>query len=174
MKKATELFENTIEWLKENYGNFIFFLERNLVWTVQKHIIELIKKNNLPFKIFNYYPILPGKRRHLCTDLAILSLNKTLEIAVEFKYEPSHYRDDILQSKLPVVFWGKDGVGKDIKRIKEYIDKGKAEITYLVFIDEGGHFRHKYPHPFSKWIDWEIEGPKFNKISVLWSKIEKG
>lgn len=172
MREAQELFESSIEWLRQNYGNFKFFTERDLVWTVQTHILSLIEENELHYKIFNDYPILPGKNRSLSADLAILNEKDEIEVAVEFKYEPSHKRKDIPKTKFPVVFWGDDGVGKDVKRIQEFIEKEKAKLAYSVFIDEGGSFRKREPHPRSKWLDWGSTDNLNYEISVLWSKAE--
>jgi len=153
--EATKLFESTLKWLQTNYINFQFFLERDIVWTIQIKIIEQIKKLTLPYKIYNDYPILPGEQRSFTTDLAIISLKGSVEVAAEFKYEPSHQRKDILKSKFPVVSWGRDGVKKDLDRIQEYVNQGKAKAAYSVFIDEGGWFKKKQvAHPGSKWIDW--------------------
>jgi len=156
IKEATELFESAMAWLRENYASLRFFVERDIVWTVQTHITKLIEEQSLPYRVFNEYPILPGKRRSLCTDLAILNCHDPVEVAVEFKYEPSHKRSgiDIWPTKFPIVFWGDDGVGKDVKRIQEFVAKGKASVAYSVFIDEGGHFCHRVPHPGSEWINW--------------------
>lgn len=154
MEKATELFESALKWLRDNYAGLQLFLERDVVWTVQTRVIEQIRELGLPYKVFNDYPMLPGKRRSLSTDLAILGLDDCVEVAAEFKYEPSHGRSDILASKFPVVFWGKDGVAKDLKRIQEYVAQGKAKVAYSVFIDEGGYFRGRQPHPGSEWVDW--------------------
>ena len=38
MQTAVELFENTLNWLQENYFNFRFFTERDVVWTLQTHL----------------------------------------------------------------------------------------------------------------------------------------
>lgn len=76
------------------------------------------------------------------------------EVVAEYKYEPSHERADIPSSKFPVVFWGKDGVGKGIHRIRKFVTEGKAKKGYSIFIDEGGYFKHREPHPGSEWINW--------------------
>jgi hypothetical protein len=76
-------------------------------------------------------------------------------VAVEFKYEPSHERMDIPPEKFPVVFWGKEGVVKDIQRIRDFVEKGVAKKGFSIFIDEGGYFKHKEPHPDSKWKEWD-------------------
>jgi hypothetical protein len=55
---------------------------------------ELIAQEHLPFRLFNDYPMLPGAHRALSTDMAILHEDKVL-VAIEFKYEPSHERNDI-------------------------------------------------------------------------------
>lgn len=162
--QAVGLFENAILWLQENYGHFRFFAERDIVWTVQTHIIKLIEQQNLTCRIFHNFPVLPGKT----ADLAILRQDNSIEVAAEFKYEPSHGRKftDILPTKFPVVFW-EDGVGKDMERISEFVSKGRAEVAYLIFIDEGGYFRWREPFSGSEWIDWR------NGVSVLWARVEK-
>lgn len=55
--------------------------------------------------------------------------NDIAEVAAEFKYEPSHRRNDILRSKFPVVFWNDDGVGKDIdiEGIHEFVSNEKQK-----------------------------------------------
>jgi len=129
--EASELFEHAIAWLKDNYGQFQFFVERDIVWTLQQYLVSQIKEYGLPFRIFNDYPILPGNRRSLCADLAILNTDSLVEVAAEFKYEPSHTRGDIWPTKLKpsVVFWRDDGVGKDVKRVQDYVAMGKAKVA---------------------------------------------
>jgi len=169
MKTSIEIFEDAIEWLKENYDTFSFYTERDVVWTVQNHITEDIKKQDLPYKIYNDFPILPGKRRSLCTDLAILNKENSIEVAAEFKYEPSHYRRDIWPTKFPVVFWGKEGVGKDVGRISDFVSSGKAKHAIVCFIDEDGYFRRREPHIGSEWIDLKTSANY--QVSILYAKI---
>jgi hypothetical protein len=83
--KADDLFDDALEWLKENYGSFRFFVERDVVWTVQLRLLEVIAKQNLSFQIFNDYPILPGSRRSLSADLVILDDSGAIMLAAEFK-----------------------------------------------------------------------------------------
>jgi hypothetical protein len=171
MKTSTEIFEDAIEWLKHNYGLFSFFTERDVVWTIQTHITEDINKQNLPYRIFHNFPILPGKRQSLCTDLAILNSDNIVEIAAEFKYEPDHNRNDIWPTKFPVVFWGSDGVGKDIERIHDFVSSGKAKNAFMYLIDEGSYFRWREPYESSSWIDLDLRTSSKYKVSVLRAKI---
>ena len=171
---AEELFEQTLEWLRSNYGNYEFFLERDLVWTIQQKLREIIAEDNLPFEVYNDFPIAKGQRRALTTDLAILNRQNEVELALEFKYEPDHKRGvganrNIWPSKLnpSVVFWRKDGVGKDVERARQYVDQRKAKVAITVFVDEGGLFRHRQPHQGTKWIDWNCSGKKPRRISLL-------
>jgi hypothetical protein len=56
-------------------------------------------------------------------------------VAAEFKYEPSHRRAEFLAlptDKFPVVFWGNEGVAKDITRIREYVELSGARRTRRV------------------------------------------
>ncbi len=185
--EARIIFEEAIDWLKGNYGKFNFHKERDIVWTIQKRIIEIIEVNNLPFKVYDEYPIKPGTRRSITVDLAILRKDfiprqgKVIEVAAEFKYEPDHNREDMLtyfydaqgkkKTKFPLVFW-KEGVGKDIDNTNEYYTLNLAKSSYSCFIDEGGHFRRSYtPFAGSEWIDFQTS---INRVgSILWFKQPK-
>jgi hypothetical protein len=171
MNNVDLLFKRSIDWFKSHYTQYNFFVERDIVWIFQTHIKQLIDVENLPYRVFNDYSILPGKRRSLSTDLAIIDQHDTISVAIEFKYEPSHHRKDIMNNKFPVVVWGAEGVKKDIDRIHQFIREGKADSAYFLFIDEGGYFRQRTAHPNSTWVDWgSLGNPKLN-ISVLTSQV---
>lgn len=169
MEEAANLFEQAIVWLRENYTRFQFFQERDLVWTVQTHIVKLIQQQGLAYQIFNDYRMTPGSPCSPCADLAICGHRGSVEVAAEFKYEPSHQRTDILPGKFDVVGWG--DVKKDVDRIQEFVAQGKARVGYSLLIDEGGHFRHRNPLPQCRWIDWEPSGASSSHVSVLWSRV---
>lgn len=57
---AVALFEEAISWLREHYDEFEFWNERDLVWTVQTRLRRVIRDRQLPYTIFNDYPMLPG------------------------------------------------------------------------------------------------------------------
>jgi hypothetical protein len=103
-EQAPALFEESLNWLREHYGQFEFWVERDLVWTVQTRLRTLIRERSLPYEVFNDYPLLPETRR---ADLVIRNADKEVLVAAEFKYEPSHQRAEFvaLPGKLPVVFW---------------------------------------------------------------------
>ena len=164
---AEELFEYALEWLRAHYAEFHFYVERDIVWTMQRHLQDEIITLDLPFRVFNDYPMLPGKRRSLSADLVILDSENHIRVAIEFKYEPAHEREgvDISTGKFPVVCWGSDGVSKDIARIREFIAMGKAMAAYAVFIDEGGAFAHRPAHPGSQWLE------SAGRARVLFSKV---
>ena len=165
---ATELFENAMDWLCQHYAEYRFFAERDIVWTVQTHILRNIEEACLAYRLINDYTLL-GRVR---ADLVILDGNQ-VEVAVEFKYEPSHARSterggDIWPTKLDpsVVFWtGNGSVAKDVQRVQQYVEEGKATTAYSIFIDEGGEFSHRTPHPGSEWRNWG------DGRWVLWSQV---
>jgi hypothetical protein len=169
-----ELFESSVAWLRENYDDFGFEQERDLVWTVRTHLLAKIRKEDLPFTVFSGYRITQTVRES--ADLAILEESGVVEVAAEFKYEPAHARTDIDPKKLPVVFWGaapseeKGSVGHDVRRVKQFVESGGARIAYALFVDEGGHFRHRDPFPNSRWIDWGKRTPEGHSVSILWSR----
>lgn len=155
MQSPRELFKQSLAWLRQRYPVFRFYTERDLVWTVQLHLLEQIDDQRLPYDIFNDYPLQPGSHRSPSADLAILGADGSVELAVAFKYEPSHKRSDILPAKLPMVAWGKEGVAKDVQRVQEFVDAGYARKACAIFIDEGGLYHRRTPYPGSRWIRWE-------------------
>ena len=165
---ASKLFWAAIDWLRESYSRHRFVTERDVVWTVQKRLIEEVLRQGLPYRIFNDFPVLKGKRRGISADLVVLGAEESVEVAAEFKYEPSHRRRnlDIWHTKFPVVSWGSDGVAKDIVRVRNFVEQGAAGNAFSLFIDEGGAFAHRQPHSGSRWERWNI-GEGMPEISVL-------
>ena len=181
---AADLFEQAMAWLRENYGTFRFFTERDAVWTVQRHIQTLSDAH----RCFHGYPLLPGQGfGAICADLAIQPMpvppatkdttgrwrqSPPVEVAVEFKYEPAHSRGfdpsndvtDIWPTKFPIINW--TSVEEDIRRIREFVAKGRAKVAYAILVDEGGYFRRRASSLHGTWVDW-ANGP-----SVHWTRVE--
>lgn len=176
MTTPAELFESSVAWLRENYDDFGFEQERDLVWTVRSHLLAEIRKKDLPFTVFSGYRITPTVRES--ADLAIVEDSGVVEVAAEFKYEPDHARTDIYAGKMnpSVVFWGaapseeRGSVGHDIRRIRQFVENSGARVAYALFVDEGGYFRHRDPFPGSRWIDWGQRTPEGHSVSILWSR----
>ena len=57
MMEAAVVFESAIEWLRDNYSSFGFVAERDIVWTLQKHLKEALRENGPSHEVFNDYPI---------------------------------------------------------------------------------------------------------------------
>ena len=122
-----ELFENAMDWLREHYGEYRFFAERDVVWTVQKRIMEEIQATGLSYRVFNDHTMPSGAH----ADLVILADDGSVVVAAEFKYEPSHGRSvnrggDISPTKFPVAVWA--DIGNDVQRIRQYVELDKAEL----------------------------------------------
>lgn len=152
MNSAVEIFYCTLRWLQQNYFSFRFYTERDVVWTIQQHAVQLSEDRQLGIKVFNDHPIILNDKRAR-VDLAFVDKHDLTVLALEFKYEPSHQRKDILPTKFPVVFWAE--VKKDIDRIHCFVESGKAQAAFSVLIDEGGYFRKRLPPYRSRWIDWD-------------------
>ena len=173
MDLSIELFEGVIEWLRKNYHKYTFYTERDIVWIIQTSMARIIKKKNLPLRVFHDYGLLQTNRRKNYIDLVVLDNDDSINLAAEFSYEPSHKRIDILPEKFPVVTWDKDGIKADVEHAREYIQKDIAGVAYSVFIDEGGQFRKRNPLPDTEWIDWDPPDTQSRPVSILWFKVEK-
>lgn len=151
--KADELFWDAIDWLMESYSQHRFFRERDVVWTVQKRLLEQVRRQNLPYKIYNDFAVPKGG----CWADLVLIEEDVVDVAIEFKYEPSRSREniDIPDSKLPVVAsWGE--VAKDVQRVREFVENGHARSAFSLFINEGRLYLNEESHG-GCWENWRIE-----------------
>ena len=156
---AAALFEDTMAWLRDSYEEHRFFVERDVVWTAQLRLLREAEHAKLPCRVLNDYTLFERTR----ADLAILD-DGAVEVAAEFKYEPSRARrGEFGRGKFPVVDWR--SVERDVQRVRDYVAQGKAKTAYAVLIDEGGHFRKRAPHSDGDWRDWG------NGVWALWTKV---
>jgi hypothetical protein len=164
---AVGLLLDGLGWVREHYRQFEFWVERDLVWTLQTRLRRVARERELDFLVLGDYPVLAGTRRTVCADLVIRDRQSGAMVAAEFKFEPSHERTDFLAmpDKLPAVQWRGDGVAKDIALIKTFVDDGAVDAAFAVFVDEGRYFRHRPAPPGSAWVDWDDAGP-----SILWTR----
>lgn len=181
---AATLFENTMEWLRDSYGEHRFFVERDIVWTAQLRLLQEVERANLPYRVFDEHKIRKDARSG--ADLVIME-GGLVAVAAEFKYEPSHERkaplqpeptgtsltrkkarqraQDILATKLQRCGWGE--IKKDMDKVRAYFHEDGAPAAYAILIDEGGYWRRQYPDALegSEWRDWG------NDVWVLWTKV---
>ena len=150
--EAHNLFERAMAWLQENYAARPFFAERDVVWTVQLRVRELIAEARLPYRVFNDHRMPNGG----LADLVVLDDYGGVEVAVEFKYEPSHARSttlspagDIVPGKFPVVTW--QAIMEDIKVVRRYVRSQHARRACALLIDEGSHFASRRAPTGSEW-----------------------
>lgn len=195
MMTAEELFNSAVKWLKENYRNHTFYLERDIVWTLQNKLLDIIKANKLPFDVFNDITIYrwtdnSNKKRKIAPDLIIICKDKVqrtqrnlikglelpAELVLELKYQPSYKRKeiDIPRTKFPAVFWSNGSSSTiigDIKRISKCIQCGKTNIAYAMFIDEGGGspFNGKIDGltNISRWEHWDQDNEGLSVLKTI-------
>lgn len=171
-RTAWALAAEAVDWLRENYGQFEFWVERDLVWTLQTRLRAVIIERGLPFTVLSDYAMIPGPRRSLSADLVVRDSTGQVLVTAELKYEPSHMRSEFRgqPGKLPVVSWGADGVAKDVARIRQFVEAGVSRAAFAMFLDEGRYFRARTPHPGSAWRDWDSSVPGNASPAVLWSE----
>jgi hypothetical protein len=133
--------KEAIEWLGAKYGSKVFYFERDIVYTLQSHLVARVDAERFPIRVYNDYPIIPGQYRSLSADLALVSTTKDVLLAAEFKYEPCHRRPDLLKSKLPVTIWA--DIVKDTLRAYRFVEEGRARVAYAVCIDEGNYLAQR-------------------------------
>jgi hypothetical protein len=150
--EASLLLDDALAGLRANYRSAPFFVERDLVWTAQMWLLREVARRGLDLVVQTEHAIEPGLRRALSADLAILTRARSVLAVFEFKYEPSHDREDVPKSKLPVVEW--NAVVRDSVRVRRWCSEGRAVLGLAVFVDEGGYFRHRPAPDSAAWQDW--------------------
>jgi hypothetical protein len=153
---AEGLFGDALVWLGKTYSEHRFFLERDLVWTLQRHIIRAIEEHSLPYRVYGDYPMPSGLHRSQSADVAILDDSNTVLLAAEFTYEPDHKRVDYPVGRFPLCPWG--DIEKDWSKVKRFVRHGKAQVAYAVLVDEGGYFRTRVAPGGVVWLRWSSEG----------------
>jgi hypothetical protein len=53
---AAQMFEDAIRWLRETYDDRPFFVERDVVYTVQLQLWQRIREHGLDWSLFNDIP----------------------------------------------------------------------------------------------------------------------
>jgi len=92
---AEAAFRRTLDWLREHFGEFRFFVERDLVWTLQQRLETELGAAGTRLRVFNDFPVQRGKRgprRGICADLAVVDAAGNALLAAEVKFEPAHAR----------------------------------------------------------------------------------
>ena len=170
VRDSSQLFEEALAWLKDNYKSFRFFAERDIVWTLQTHMMEEVEGLKLPLRIYDNHKLAWGKQ----ADLVLLNPDNSADTTAEVKYEPDHHRADvdISAGKLnpSKVFWNSKtygGVEPDIDRIRKFVTQGITRIGISIFIDEGSYHSWRSPPEGSKWVDWGQSPYSNARISVL-------
>ena len=166
---ARHLFFDVLSWLRNTYRSHRFFTERDVVWTVQKRLLQEAASRNLQHRVFHNDRMTKGEAKSAPADLALLGPGDRAHLAIEFKYEPDHerVRTEFPASKFPVVDWKE--VTKDIERVQEFVREGFTPRAVSVFVDEGSHFRRRPAPGGSRWEDWEISGCDY-RVAVLISE----
>ena len=168
---ATTLFENTMKSFRDDYAEHRFSLEHDIVEPVYLYLLQEVRRCNLPYCVDTEHQMLGSKY----ADLVILNDDR-VEVAAEFKYEPSHDRSNEFSAgkfDSPVVSWtGADGsVEEDVRRVNTYVKKGKVTTAYAILIDEGGYFYRRHVSPPREWrSEWRDWG---NGVCVLWTKVTR-
>jgi hypothetical protein len=164
-ERADALFREAIDWLGSDYGSHIFYFERDIVYTLQNHLVAQIDAERRPFRVYNDYPIIPGRYRSLSVDLAIVSTTKEVLLAAEFKYEPCHRRIDLLKTKLPVTVWTE--IMHDTQRVAQFVQEGRAKVAYAVCIDEGNYLARRDLSIYEERLAWAGKPHHDHDVSFL-------
>lgn len=156
-----DILDSVLKWLESAYGDYDFFLERDIAWTIQCKVRESIYKGHYQLKVVHEF------RKF---DLAILNNQNIDQVVIELKYEPDHQRaneGDFLNTKFDVCAWC--DILKDIKKAEDYVSQNPSRKAVTILFDEGDYWKKKQPQapPHTKWEIWKCNGRKPRHFHIL-------
>ena len=158
---ARQLFLDVLNWLRQTYASHHFFLQRDVAWTSQKHLLARTCSWIPPDQVIHNHKVPGDARRQF--DLALVERDGTVDLALKFRFEPAQV---LAPGKRPVVVWA--DVEEDIRRVQSLVTGRKARNACSLFIDESGLFRKRPAPRGSRWEDWDIGAG--TRIAVLISE----
>jgi hypothetical protein len=165
VEAAEVIFRGAVDWLGKHYGEHVFYVERDIIFTLQTHMVEQVRSDQLPLRVYNDFPMIAGLRRSLSADLALVATpGDRVLLAAEFKYEPCHRRLDLLKNKLPVTVWSE--IVHDTERAQQFIEPGRAKIAYAICIDEGNYLAKRDLSAYGDHLEWAGQPHHDHNIAV--------
>lgn len=167
---ADRLVKEALGALGETYGEQVFYVERDIVWTVQRRLTSLVSGSGRPWRVYNDYPMIRGPRRATSADLVITDATSRVLAAVEFKYEPCHRRVDLLKAKLPVTSWSE--IVHDTDRVRDFVGRGITPVAFAVVIDEGAYLARRDLSVYADRESWRGEPHHDHPVEALIFRFE--
>ncbi len=146
--EESKAFWRALHWVLETWWQHRFFVQRDVVWTIQKRLIDEPAAQSLSYRVHHNYKMPDGT----LAALALVGRRGHVALALKVKYEPDHDRtDNFLLGKLTpsVVTW--TDVAQDVERVNGWVAQGYAQEALALLFDEGWHFRQQILHPGSRW-----------------------
>ncbi|MGL4336813.1 MAG: hypothetical protein ACRCST_07950 [Turicibacter sp.] len=176
MLGAIDVFEMAVSEIKLRYVDFLFMVERDVAWTIQRKMLELIETFGLPYEVYQDYPRDLGDRIRNHTELVIvaqgvnykdvMSGKEPVELLAKIKYEPSKYRHDVIDYQLP--HNKTQVIIEDIKAVEMEVHRKKAKTGVALLIDEGGRHRQKIGQTeHTQWREWGNYDVEELNVNVL-------
>ncbi|HAX72443.1 MAG TPA: hypothetical protein DCY20_02835 [Firmicutes bacterium] len=158
-----DVFYQALEDIRIKYVDYQFMVDRDIAWMIQRKMTELIEVLDLPYEVFQDYPLEKGHRRNNGHTLMIVSrgLNykdvlgnkEAVEVMIKIKYEPSKYRHDICDYQLPRV--KPMDVVEDISELERLVHDKKTNVGISLLVDECGRYLNRIGQTqHTKWIEW--------------------
>src|SRR5580692_7765993 len=90
MTPAGKLFESALEWLRENYDEFLFRNENDIVTVLWARMVKVVKAQGLPFEVdYEQSFSVPSFGRRLQCDIVVFGANRKPLACIEVKFEPA-------------------------------------------------------------------------------------
>lgn len=171
-----EIFFLALEEIKREYPDYEFMVSRDVTWILQKKMNRLIEEKELPFELYQDYPLEKGCREHKENELVLVTQGTNYkdlfsgkaqaELVIRVLFEPSRLRQDICVHHLPKVLVTQ--LTENIRKVQSLVESNKSKEAVSILIDEYSRHRHQVSQDHQvTWTVWgDYEGSLLN-LSVL-------
>jgi len=179
MNAAATLFEEALDWLRDNYSSFLFRTEYDVVTVLWGCMVREAKAQGLAIQIDYEHYVKVAAGRKQC-DIVALSSEGEILLGAEIKYEPSRTRPDIANRQLkhgrPQHLLPGHGVAGhlcDIEKVRMYVAEGRVPVAYAVLVDENSYHyglmkREQLSLPEGvSWVEWGARSPDSFETAIM-------
>jgi hypothetical protein len=187
--QAVRLFEQSLDWLRDNYADLILRNESDLVTQLWLYLRREAAALDPPLRI-DYERTIKCSLGTLKCDIVIMSPQGKNLVGGEFKFEPCRTRNDIEDRSIRfsrkkkithlkhILYGTKDNDFRpDFLKLEKCVEEGLIDVGYAVFVDEGSCHHgtvdeDTFPYG-AKWTRWGVRTPGGYNTSILMARFPK-
>ena len=135
--RAIEFFDRALKGFRYSYPSARFINERDVVSDIQARLQDIVSVQEPQWRVFHNERAIDKNNSKILVDLAVMREGPTAEddsimLAIEFKFEPDHERNDIRKRKLPLSTY--PAIGADVSIVSEIVSAVAPRLVSLYLL----------------------------------------